>query len=573
MPSPLSRKKRTSTKKPGISRQRNFTPALKAVKSLVDDLADSEDPEDQKIKSKIAEIGERTKPSLTRNFAGSQANTSLGHERTSKNKLQTMSPDSFFKMNGLLGRFDSDSESEDNGDGSGEEQTGTRILTEVERLEEVQTTLEERIKQTKELLQRTDRTRNQRLHGQQKLHRLELKLEMLEQRLEIERAGKSRWTFVRRVLKKSKVGFHSSELLNRKVPLGLLAASPDTRPHLADVVLQEMERKADIQLNNNPPQKPKKAFKSKELHEFQQSLDDDEAQPQSQGAESGIDTGFEVETAKDANSGWRKIGSGDEQLQESFKKEQRSDRKEIDKGWLRISDRPQGFIKRVEDFSDTKSREAWVNINEQGRHIFARKVFRSHVNGDSFLSRSLDGRGNTLNVRGQQLSIDGRRSFNGSEETLLGSKDKVKERQMGSISSSQSPRTAKVVKMDIVGGTTSFLPPIPKSEAKKRPKEEQVEKIKDENDGEQQKERILLIPNQKRMAKKRIEIYLKQLEFVKSHRLDQKEILKNVVSAVDDYHSDKVAQEREAKTTPRNTLYLIGALSKNHLRPPTAPPK
>ena len=560
MPSPLSRK-RGNLKKLGISRQRNFQPAFKAVKSLVDDIADAEDPEDHEIKSKIAA---QTSSSLTRNSTGSTS-TSKGHESKSTNRLQTVSPDSFLRTNGLFGNFNSDSESEDNEDGSSEEQTHeTRTLTEIERLEEVQTALEEKIEQSKELLQKTDRTRNQRLHGQQRLRRLELKLEKLELRLEHERAGKSQWTFVRRVLTKPKVGFHSSELLNRKVPLGILAASLDTRHHLADVALQEMERKTDTVEVEHIPEKPEKLFKSKVLHQFHQSLSEDQSQQGSKAKECANEN--------DGDREWLQIDSGEE-LQDSFKKEQLSDRKEIDKGWLRISDRPEDFVKKIQDVSDTKqSKEAWVNINEQGRQMFARKVFRAHVNGDSFLSRSLDGKRSTLNVHGDKLSIDGRRSFNSSQETLLDSKGRGKVRRVARISSSRLPRTSKVVKIESVPGTTSFLPPIPKSEAKKRPKEEQVEKMKDENDGEQQKERLLLIPNKKRLAKRRIEIYLKQLEFVKSHGLDQKEILKNLTSAVEDYYGDKeVPTQHEAKTTPRNTLYLIGALSKNHLRPPTAP--
>ena len=573
MPSPLSNK-RGSTKKPGINPQRNFQSALKTVKSLVDDIADSEDPEDQDFKTKVVE---QTSRSSTRNETDS-TNTDQGHESTSKNRLQAVSSDSFFKESGLLDSFDSDSESQDNENGFSAEQTETPVLTEVERLEEVLTVLEERIKQTNELLQRADRTRNQKLHGQQKLRRLELKVEKLEKRLELERAGKCGWTFVRRVLRKPKVGFHSSELLNRKVPLGpLIAATIDTRPHLADVVLQEMERKADVQVYINP-QKPKKVFKSKDLQEFQQNLSDDQSQPGNKVGQVGKENnpGLQGELVpRDADSGWFQIDSS-EGLPDSVKNEQRSDRKEMEKGWLRISDRPGDFVKRIEEASDTKQfKEAWVNINEQGRQLFARKVFRANINGDSFMSRSLDGRGGTLSVRGEQLNTsDGRRSFNTSQETRLDRKDKNKEGRVGRITSSRSLPTAKVLQIQSVIGTTSFLPPIPKSEAKKRPKEEQVEKVKDENDGEQQKQRILLIPNKRRLARRRIEIYLKQLEFVKSHGLDKTAILKTVASAVEEYYGEKgIPTEHEAKTTPRHALYLIGALSKNHLRPPTAPPK
>jgi len=570
MPSPLSRKK-GSARKPGINRQRNFQSALSTVKSLVDGIADSEDPEDRDFKTKA--LGQ-TSQSSTRNETGSTLNTSRGHESLAKDRFQTISSDSHIQKHRLLDSFDSDSESLDNEESLYEEQTGARVLTEVERLEEVQTILEERIKQTKELLEREDRTKNQRLHGQKQLRRLGLKVEKLEQRLELERAGKCGWTFVRRVLRKPKVGFHSRELLNRKVPLGLIAANIDARPHFADVVLQEMENRADIQLDINL-QTQKELFKSKDLQEFQQNLSDDQSRQGNKvegGGKESNNNELREEVAKGAPSEWPQIDSSEAERQE---KEQRNDRKEMEKGWLRISDRPGDFVKRIEDASDTKQfKEAWVNINEQGRERYARKVFRANMNGDSFLSRSLDGSGGTLNVRGEHLSIDERRSFISSQEKLVNRNNRTTEGRIGRISSSRPLPTAKVVKIQSVAGTTSFLPPIPKSEAKKRPKEEQVEKVKDENDGEQQKERVLLIPNQRRLARRRIEIYLKQLEFIKTHRLDQKGILKTLASAVEAYYGEKgIPTKHEAKTTPRHALYLIGALSKTHLRPPTAPPK
>ena len=572
MPSPLSRKSGSAKNKSGINRLRNFQPALETVKSLVDDIADSEDPEDcGNFKTKVAG---QTSQFPTRDETCS-TNPSRGHESTSKNRSQTISSDSFFKECEISDSFDSDSERQDNEDGFSEEQTETPVLTEIERLEQVQTVLEERIKQTKELLERADRTRNQRLHGQQKLRRLELKVEKLEQRLELERAGKSGWAFVRRVLRKPKVGFHSRELLNRKVASGRIAATMDTRPHYSDVALQEMERKADVQVNINP-QKPTKLLKWRDLQEFQLNLSDDQSQQSNNADEGGKqnNAGLLEEVTKDADGGWLQT-DGSEELQDSVKEGQRIDENELEKGWIRISDRPGDFVKEIVDASDTKQfKEAWVNINEQGRELFARNVLRANVNGDSFMSRSLDGRGSTLNVRGEPLPIGERKSFNASQDARLDRKDKSKDGRVARISSSRSLPTVKVVKIQSVAGTTSFLPPIPKSEAKKRPKEDQVERVKDGDDGEQQKERVLLIPNRRRLARRRIEIYLKQLEFVKSHRLDKMAILKTVASAVEDYYGEKgIPTRHEAKTTPRHALYLIGALSKNHLRPPTKPPE
>lgn len=530
-------------------RPQNFKPALQTLNSLVGELDHSENPEDDEI---LSEMHNKNSSSASPNVT-SYNGRSNGEEST---RSQSMSPNSFFQRNGILEEFDNYSESEDD-EGSLEERSETRTLTEVERLEEAQTALEDRVKQVKELLQRRDRTRKQRLQGQQMLARLEAKLEMLDQRLESERAGKNRWTFTKRVLRKPKVGFHSSELLNRKVPLhGLLANSLDTGPSMGEIVLQAMEQKSkEVQPEDNLPPKPKKIYKTKELQEFHVSLEDD--------AGGG--------TSKD---GRRKTESGEE-LEENAINDGESDRKEIDKGWLRISDRPKDFIKRVDVSETHQSKEAWVNINEKGHQIFARKVFRSHLNGSdpALLSRSLDGRAASSNVRSRKFASDDRIASNISvSETRFDSNEKDKERRVRRISSSRTQRPP-VVKMESIVGTTNFLPPIPKSEAKKRPNQEQVEKLKDENDEEQKKERMILIPNRKRVAKKRVEMYLKQLDFVKSHGLDQKEVLKNVGSAIQEHHDgEEEVPEHQAKTTPRNTLYLIGALSRNHLHPPTSAP-
>ncbi|XP_022786557.1 uncharacterized protein LOC111326747 [Stylophora pistillata] len=562
MPSAMLRKT-TTAKRPGIIHQRNFQRHMKTVKSLVEDIADAEDPEDHEIKLKLDEKSYQSSSSLTRNFAGNR-----GQENKSKIQSETSS-DIFFDNDRFFNGFDSDPVSEDSGDDCTEQQTETRKLTEVERLEEVQTDLEEKIKRTKELLQKTDRTRNQRMHGQQNLKRLELKLEKLEQRLERERAGKTRWTFVRRNIKKPKVGFHSSDLLNRKIPLAkLLESSSESQSHLAEVVLQEMHRDVAVQnqVDSDPTPKPTKLFKSRELHEFEKSLQEDDSQQQKKVTESTTDDLSQIEATKQELN----KNENEEESLESFNITQLKDRKEMDKEWLRISDRPDGFIKKIQDVSETKqSKQAWVNINDHASQMFARKVFRAQANGDSFLPRSWDGRRSALNNRAETLKVDGRMSVGGS------SKEKDKYKCAGRTSSAQSQRRVTVVKMDTVTGTNTFLPPIPKSEAKKRPKEEQVEKVKDENDKEQQKEKIILIPNRRRLARRRIEIYLKQLKFVKSHKLDEKEVVKNIASSVEDYQSRKSKggkKEHDSKTTPRSTLYLIGALSKTHLHPPTALP-
>ena len=543
MPSPLPRRKRTA-KKGTQSQTQNFKPALKALNSLVGELENSESPEDDDITSEIhGQKSSSASPNVTSHSRG--RNT----EKSTRN--QTISPNSFFRTNGLFEEFGSDSESDDNEEDSLEERPETRTLTEIERLEEAQTVLEDRIKHVKELLLRRDRTRNQRLQGQRTLVRLEAKLEMLDQRLELERAGKNRWTFVKRAVRKPKVGFHSSELMNRKVPLGVLAGSLDTERSLAGAVLEAMEDKSkDVKLADNPPPNPKKMFKTKELQDFHLSLEEN----------------AEAESSKD---GWHKNNSSEE-LEGSVIRDDANDRKEIGKGWLRISDRPKDFIKKIDVSETHQSKEAWVTINEKGHQIFARKVLRSHLNGSGpSLSRSLDGRVSAHAPSGK-FNFNGRRASSSLTEKRHRDSN---EKRVGRISSSRSQRP-QVVKMESILGTTSFLPPIPKSEAKKRPKQEQVEQLKDENDEEQRKERLILIPNRKRVAKRRVEMYLKQLDFVRSHGLDQKEVLKNVSSAIQEYcDGEEELAEHQAQSTPRNTLYLIGALSRNHLRPPTAPTK
>ena len=90
--------------------------------------------------------------------------------------------------------------------------------------------------------------------------------------------------------------------------------------------------------------------------------------------------------------------------------------------------------------------------------------------------------------------------------------------------------------------------------------------MKKENDDEQNKVRFILLPNQKRVAKRRAELYIKQLDFVKSHGLDQEDVWKNAGSAIRQHcEVEELLPEHAAQTTPRNALYLIGALSRDHL--------
>ena len=555
MPSPFPRMKRGNARRAGIGRQTNFKPALKAVNSLIVDIKNSESPEDEEV---TTETYDKKLSSSSSSVTGSN----VGNRGAAK---RVPSPDLFLKRHRLVEEFDGNSESEDS-EGDFQKRSEARVLTELERLEEAQTALEDKVKETQVLSQRKDRTRNQRIQAQQKLARLEAKLEMLDQRLEAERSGKSRWTFVKRVVRKPKVGFHSSELLKRKMPLqGLLAASLDTQAGLAgEVEIQDMEinSEEDVQFEENSSTKPQKMFKTKALHEFHLSLQ-----------EKPRDKQKEVKSSKDAVNAstrdeYRKSDSN--AVPDEIK-----DSKEVDKGWLRISDRPKDFVKKI-DISEThQTKEAWVNISQQGQQMFSRKVFRAHMNGnDPRLSNTLNGKPKRTasGVHEKKLTIGDRRaSKSSSEKSFDINKEKRKQRaRAGRISSSSSQRPG-VVRMENIGGTTSFLPPIPKYEAKKRPKQEQIDRVTDENDVEQKKERMILIPNRRRVAKRRAELYLKQLEFVGAHGLDKKEVLKHVGEAMQEHlDSVDVTGEHQPSITPRSTLYLIGALSRTHLRPPIA---
>ena len=556
MPSPFPRMKRGNARRAGIGRQKNFKPALKAVNTLIVDIENSESPEDEEA---MSETYDQKLSSSASNVTGSN----IGN-RSAANRVP--SPNPFLKQHRLLEEFDGDSESEDS-EGDFEKRSEARVLTEVERLEEAQTALEDKVKETKVLLQRKDRTRNQRIQAQQKLARLEAKLEMLDQRLEAERSGKTRWTFVKRVVRKPKVGFHSSELLKRKMPLqGLLAASLDTQAGLAgEVEIQDMESKSeeDVQLEENSSSKPQKMFKTKALQEFNLSLQEkpqEDKQKEAKSCEDAVNASTRDECRK---------GDSDAVLDEM------KDRKEVDKGWLRISDRPKDFVKKI-DISEThQTKEAWVNISQQGQQMFARKVFRAHMNGnDPRLLNTLKGKAKRTvsGVLGERLTIGDRRaSKSSSEKSFDINKEKSKQRSLFERVSSASSRRPRVVRMENIGGTTSFLPPIPKYEAKKRPKQEQIDRATDENDVELKKERMILIPNRRRVAKRRAELYLKQLEFVRAHGLDKKEVLKHVGEAIKEHRdSEDMTGEHQPSTTPRSTLYLIGALSRTHLRPPTA---
>ena len=81
---------------------------------------------------------------------------------------QPILPCPLFKRNQLFERLDSDTESEDDEGNLGELENQRRTkgrapsLTEIERLEEAQTALEDRVRHVRELINKRDRSKNQR---------------------------------------------------------------------------------------------------------------------------------------------------------------------------------------------------------------------------------------------------------------------------------------------------------------------------------------------------------------------------------------------------------------------------
>lgn len=563
-------KKRKNTEK------RDFKPALHALNSLVEELEHSENLDG--LDGIVRSERERQTPSSVAYSANDFSyNCNKGRSRDEGTRKKTVSPLPLFKRDWHYEEFDRDEDSKDDLDDC-EERTKVRALTEIERLEEAQTELEERVKHVQGLLNRRDRTRNQRLQGQRTLERLEAKLEMLDQRLEYERSGKNQWTYVRKELKKPRVGFHSSDLLNRNGKVGVKEASPflEEEAEQGGVIFeeeQELEEKEKSKSEesqfemNSQPLKPRieKMLQTKELEDFHASLEENKA------AESNP---IKTET-KENDSG--------RELKGARKMEYRSYRKEIDKGWLRISDRPKDFVKKVDDSETDQFKEAWENVNQQEHQLFARRVFRSHVSGINPLQKgkiSSDARkgGNLQGVNDEgvlsglcETCYDTKAGRVNENVTGRSSPSRLQRSQFSSLSqptqtASRLQQRPSISKIKGMVERTHFLPPISNYEAKRLPKEDQVKTLKHESDDERKKVRFLLLPNQKRLAKRRAELYVKQLAFAKSHGLDHEDVWKNADSAIQEHCGiEELLSEHEVRTNPRSTLYLIGALSKDHV--------
>lgn len=571
-----SRPRQRKYKKEGIGEERELKPALKSLNSLIGELGNSEYLDEGLRTERERQTSSSEK--LHSNATSHRSGRNAADLEDSSN--QPTPPCPLFKRNQLFERLDSDTESEDGEGNLGELENQRRTkgrapsLTEIERLEEAQTALEDRVRHVRELINKRDRSKNQRKQGQKTLERLETKLEMLDQRLEYERSGKSRWTFVRKVTKKPKVGFHSSELLNRKRKLGAEPANASFSEQRDNVIEEELEvdeeerEKSEEALFKTDPQsltKPKHSFKTKALPEFHASLENDA---------SGTSRHFKDEKER--------MDRGKEVILGSRVTEDKNDRKDIDKGWLRISDRPNDFVKKIDVSETHQSKQAWRNVSGQKHQVFSRRLFRPQTRDTNPLppcpstKRDREPFSDAFRQSGMLHGVYDEKGFikhcdtchdniNERKENVTGrsSPSGRQPNQSTSCSPRQRPSVAKIRSMV---ETNSFLPPIPKGEGKRRSKGTIIENVKEENDDEQNKVRFILLPNQKRVAKRRAELYIKQLDFVKSHGLDQEEVWKNAGSAIrQHFEVEELLPEHEAQTTPRNALYLIGALSRDHL--------
>lgn len=565
-------------KKEGIGEQRDLKPALKSLNSLIGELGNSEYLDEELLTERERQTSSSEK--MHSNATSHRSGRNAADLEYSSN--QPILPCPLFKRNQLFERLDSDTESEDGQENLGELENQTRtkgrapLLTEIERLEEAQTALEDRVRHVRELINKRDRSKNQRKQGQKTLERLEAKLDMLDQRLEYERSGKRRWTFVRKVIKKPKVGFHSSELLNRKGKLGAEPANASFSERGDNVIEEELEvdeedlerEKSEEALFKTEPQsltKSKHSFKTKALQEFHASLETDA---------SGTSWHFKDEE--------KNMDKGKEVILGARVTEDKNDRKDMDKGWLRISDRPNDFVKKIDVSETHQSKEVWRNVSGQKHQVFSRRLLRLQTRDTNPLppcpstKRDLEPFSDALRQGGMLHGVHDEKGFIKHCDACLDNINERKENVTGrsspsgrqpNQSTSCSPRQRpSVAKIRSMVETNSFLPPIPKAEGKRRSKGTIIENVKEENDEEQIKVRFILLPNQKRVAKRRAELYIKQLDFVKSHGLDQEDVWKNAGSAIRQHcEVEELLPEHEAQTTPRNALYLIGALSRDHL--------
>ncbi|XP_032237729.2 uncharacterized protein LOC116618313 [Nematostella vectensis] len=155
-------------------------------------------------------------------------------------------------------------------------------------------------------------------------------------------------------------------------------------------------------------------------------------------------------------------------------------------------------------------------------------------------------------------------------------------RPQSQASKQNSTRRASQPKVNIIQGpppsTRKFFPPIPAYGAKKRPRDavppwmRQSDDFHGRSEKTREKEkRINLIPNRKRVAGKRAAVIIKQLNFEEAYGMESKASLENFNDVMGDY-GEQTLPEFTHPPISRQKLYMMGALSRRHLYPPTEKP-
>ncbi|KAK3699082.1 hypothetical protein QZH41_000610 [Actinostola sp. cb2023] len=118
--------------------------------------------------------------------------------------------------------------------------------------------------------------------------------------------------------------------------------------------------------------------------------------------------------------------------------------------------------------------------------------------------------------------------------------------------------------------TTKFYPPIPDPMAKKRPRqtlpwiERETTKLR-EATARKNRVRMRLMPNANRVATKRANMHAKQLEFAEKYGLETKDIIEKLLEHKE-FLNERQDYDPSASDVARQQLYLMGSLSREHLR-------
>ena len=428
-------------------------------------------------------------------------------------------------------------------------------LTEAERLEKQVERLEKRIEQTEERLEQKGRTKKQRASDKLALERMNSKLDKLQRRIQLEESGKKNWSLVRKEVKRPSFGlntFTSLDFLRRKKALAETAEAaeyfPQRRaPKLTTIVEQAVAKNIEDKLR----------------------------------AKRALLQGRKITKIEEPDV-WVKLGTHgarelDPAIEEEFKA-QMKDEREFHNGWLRISDVREDFMKSIGFYPEednrgmkTRQRSLWQNYRDRGdpEEIQASKF---EIMSPVARPRSLRQRRHCSPVQ----RADGRsRASPARSQPATPEKPEKRADRSAAAKKLPPPITPRGSKPHLLPEiprkslTTSFLPMIPQPEAKRRPNTSDVEKFKDDRDEMLQREKIRLIPNKRRVAENRARLFMTQMDFARTHRLSSKKVVEGLTYAIEEcvQSEDKISAARATRPTPREKLYLIGALSKDHIKP------